>query len=161
MNYERDAQIDESALDIEILEQPRLMMKYAEHAARTKQEADEASEELNVIRAELDKRIRQNPEDFGVDKITETVVSNTILLQDAYKEASQKLIQANYEANMAKLAAQTISSRKDCLEAMVKLHGQLYFAGPKIPRDLTYEALKHKQQGEVNKKIKPIRRKTE
>lgn len=159
MNYEKDAQIDESALDIEILEQPRLMMKYAEHSANTKRDADEADEELNIVRAELDKKIRQNPDAYGVDKITETVVSNTILLQPEYKEASKKRILANYEANMAKLAVQTISSRKDCLEAMVKLHGQLYFAGPKIPRDLTHEALQRREQGEVDKKIKPLTRK--
>ena len=35
MNYEKEILIDESALDVEWLEQPRLMMRYTRHAAET------------------------------------------------------------------------------------------------------------------------------
>jgi hypothetical protein len=160
VNYARDALIDESALDVEFLEQTNLMIRYAEHASQTKREAEEAKENLELVRAGLDKDIRQNPANYGLEKLTETVVSNTIILQPEYQEASKRLIQANYEAGMARFAAQAISDRKNCLEALVKLHGQQYFAGPKIPRDLTTEAQKRKQQGEVDTKVKISRRKT-
>lgn len=160
VNYARDALIDESALDVEFLEQTNLMIRYAEHASQTKREADEAKENLELVRAGLDRDIRQNPANYGLEKLTETVVSNTIILQPEYQEASKRLIQANYEAGMARFAAQAISDRKNCLEALVKLHGQQYFAGPKIPRDLTTEAQKRKQQGEVDTKVKISRRKT-
>lgn len=160
VNYARDALIDESALDVEFLEQTNLMIRYAEHASQTKREAEEAKENLELVRAGLDKDIRQNPANYGLEKLTETVVSSTIILQPEYQEASKRLIQANYEAGMARFAAQAISDRKNCLEALVKLHGQQYFAGPKIPRDLTTEAQKRKQQGEVDTKVKISRRKT-
>ena len=43
--------------------------------------------------------------------------------------------------------------RKDALENLVRLHGQQYFAGPKIPRDLPSEMEKRTNKNkEVNKK---------
>lgn len=159
INYERDATIDESALDVEFLEQTSLMMRYAEQASLTRMVADNAKDDLEVVRAELDKKIRQNPSEYGFDKLTENMVSNTILLQPEYQEASKTLIQANYEAGLARYAAQAISDRKNCLEALVKLHGQQYFAGPKVPRDLIQEASKRKTQEGVDAKIKMTRKK--
>jgi hypothetical protein len=59
-----------------------------------------------------------------------------------------------------------VDHRKSALENLVKLHGQQYFAGPMVPRDLTHE-WKNKQQQqkeevEVDKGIgKSMRRKRE
>jgi len=32
-----------------------------------------------------------------------------------------------------------MAQRKDALENLVRLHGQQYFAGPKMPRDVQWE----------------------
>lgn len=139
LNYEKDSQIEEDALDLEWLDQPSLMMKYALEAANARKILDRAKDKLDIIVAQLDREIRLKPSKFGLDKITEAVVEHTILLQPKRQEASEAVIKAKYESDMAYAAVKSIEARKDALENLVRLHGQQYFAGPKVPRDLGWE----------------------
>jgi len=154
MDYEKDVNIDPNSLDVEWLEQPNLMLKYGRIAAQTKLDMDKAKEKLEVVKAELDKDIRLNPEKYDIAKLTESVVASTILLQPEYKEASEAYIEATYEFNMARYAVQAISDRKDALENLVKLHGMQYFAGPSVPRDLSKEWEAKQKQKKVDSKIR-------
>lgn len=151
MDYDKDIEIDDTALDLEWLDQASLMLKYTKHFAKTRKQLDEAKENLDVIKAELDKDIRNNPDDYGIDKITESVVQNTILLQPGYKLANKKVIDCKYEVDIAIAATRAFEQRKDALENLVRLHGQQYFAGPNTPRDLNWE--RRERQKRTDKKI--------
>ena len=153
MEYEKDLKIDESALDVEWLEQPRLMMRYAKHAAQMKLNRDMAKEEVDYVRAELDKAVRSEPEAFGIAKPTEGAVSSAIIDHEKYKKTTKKYLQAKFEYEVAKGAVSAFEQRKSSLENLVKLHGQQYFAGPSIPRDLSKEWEEREKQKDVNKKI--------
>ena len=139
MNYEDDIKIDESSLDVEWLDQPSLMMKYARHAAQCRLEMDKAKEALELVKAELDKEIRSFPDRFGIEKITDKVVENTIPMQPAYKEAINNFIKARFESDVAYGAVKAMETRKDALENLGRLMGLQYFAGPRMPRDLHEE----------------------
>ena len=139
MNYEEDIRIDETSLDVEWLEQPAKMLKYVKHAARMRMELDQAKESLDVVRAGLDKEIRTTPEKYGIEKVTEGAVSAAILLHPKYQNANGMYLETKYEYDIASGAVRAFEQRKDSLENLVRLHGQNYFAGPKIPRDLTWE----------------------
>ena len=156
MNYEKDMYIDEDALDLEWLEQPALMRKYSRTLADLEHENDEAKEELELIRAELDRDIRKDPEEFDVVKITETVIQNTIIMQERYKKGLEKFLSTKHEMKTARGVISSIEQRKSALENLVKLHGQNYFAGPAIPRDLREEReLKEKEiQKNIGEKLK-------
>ena len=161
MNYEQDVEISSDDLDIECLDQPTLMLKYGKHKAEMDKELALEKEKLDLVKAEIDKKIREVPEDFGITtKITETVITNTILANEDYRKAYKKYLDANYEHNVARSAVDAVSQRKDMLEALIRLHGQQYFAGPKVPRDLTAEIQKKEKQKEVNSKIKTGERST-
>lgn len=154
MNYEQDITIDEAALDVEWTIQPNLMMKYARHAANMRLEMDKAKEALELVKAEIDKDIRLHPEKYEIEKITDKVVENTIPMQSRYKGASNDYIQAKFESDLAYSVVKAIDARKDALENLVRLHGQQYFAGPKIPRNLHDEVEKKKEkQREINQSI--------
>lgn len=151
MNYEQDIKIDETALDIEWLEQPSLMMKYAGHSALMLMKLDLAKESLDMIRSEIDRDIRSNPEKFGIAKITETAIQGAILLDERWIEETEIYRNSKYEADMAQAAVRAVAQRKDALENLVRLHSQQYFAGPKIPRDLSHEW--NEKQNKVHEKI--------
>lgn len=153
IDYEQDVSINPDALDIEWLEQPRLMVKYAQLATQAKLKADRAKERLEVVKAELDKDIRTSPEKYDIAKLTESVVANTILLQPAYQAASEEYIRLNYEAALARYAVEAINMKKEALENLVKLHGMQYFAGPSTPRDLSKEWQMTRRQENVDSKI--------
>lgn len=165
MDYAKEIVIDEQALDIEWLQQSTKMLQVTEHQAKCRYEMDIAAQDLDVVKADLDKDIRTNPGNYDIVKITETVVTNTIITQPEYEEANLILLKARYEHEVAKGAVTAFAQRKDSLENLVRLHGQNYFAGPSIPRNLREEIkakeerTKQVQAGIAGKLNKPKRTK--
>ena len=159
MNYERDISIDQDALDVEWLDQPKLMFRYAQHAADMQRDYDQAKEQLDVVRAELDKKVREAPENYDIAKLTETVVSNTIITQKEYKQASTNVVNAKHDLDMARAAVKAMDGKKDALENLVRLHGQQYFAGPSVPRDLNKEWEAKQKQKSANQTVGKLIRK--
>ncbi len=162
MNYERDMQIDESSLDVEWLEQPSLVMKYARNESETERLKDLAKENLDLVKAKLDRDIRVNPENFDLKdvKITEPVVTNAVINHANFKDANKKYIDAVFEWNLAKNAMKAVIQRKDALENLVRLLGLNYFAGPKIPRDIAQVRMDRNVSTQINnKKVKRLRKK--
>ena len=154
INYQEDIEIDNSALDVEWLRQASLTFKFCKIEANIKREIDIKEVVLGLIRADLDKQIRMNPEEFEITtKLTETVINNTILEDDEYKRCFRVLLEQKYELAVAKAAVKSIDSKKTALESLVKLHGQQYFAGPSVPRDLSKEWEAKEQQEKINQKI--------
>ena len=156
MNYKEKIQIDEDALDLEWLEQPEKMLEVSSNAAECKREMDEAKDNLDLTKADLDYNIRSNPEkyvDEGI-KLTEPVVAATILKQEEYQEASAAYLKAKYEYDVARGAVDAFEQRKSALENLVKLHGQQYFAGPRVPRNIHDERQITKERTKtVNEKV--------
>jgi len=150
MNYEKDTNIDPSQLDVEWLEQSRLTLMYTRHQAEVQREEETAKEKLEFVSAELDKEIRSNPAKFKIEKITESVIRNTILLSEEYAQANTEYLDARFENNVAKGVCRTIDTKKVALENLVKLNGQQYFAGPRSPRDISQEWEKHEKQKKVD-----------
>jgi hypothetical protein len=151
MEYNHDVNIDESALDVEFLEQPTLMKKYGDIVSEARKELDYLKEQLDAVKAQLSKEIRADPDSFDVGKITENIVADTILLQDEYKKAAEEVVEAQYRYGMARSALDAISTRKDTLEGLIKLYGMQYFTGPSVPRNLTEERMLRNEK--INKAV--------
>jgi len=153
MNYEEDITIDPDGLDVEWLRQATLMMRYAQLSAKARRTLDLAKERLELVKAQLDSEIRTNPEKYGLTKVTEGAVASTIITHDKYKDASDALIEAQFQVNITFGVVKAIDGKKEALENLVKLNGQQYFAGPKSPRDLSLEAQKAERQKDANAKV--------
>jgi hypothetical protein len=150
-DYTADMQIDETALDVEWLEQPNLAMKYGKIYAKARKELTLAEENIKVIRAELIAKANDDPDTClgaGV-KPTGPNIEAYYRNHRKHKAAKDAWVEAQYNCNMAEIAKNEIGfTRKAALEALVTLHGQQYFAGPVFPRNLT----KERQEREENKK---------
>ena len=177
LDYAADVTIDTDALDVEWLRQPQLMLKYCRHAASMANLVDITKERLDVVRAQLDKDIRSDPGKYGIEKLTEGAIQNALILVGQidsateegeelqstlrpYQEASSAYIQAKYESDMAKAAVRAIDQKKDALENLVRLHGQQYFAGPSVPRDLSKEWEERERSKRVDAKIAKAMKRT-
>lgn len=156
--YQEDIEIDPDQLDVEWLRQPTLMLKYTQHESECRKKLDSARRDLDVIKAQLDHDIRNDPSAFDLEKATETAISNAILMEEEFIN-QQKIVQKEeYELNMAVAAVRSMYVKKDALENLVRLFGQQYFAGPKSPRNLSTEWNEKVEQIEANRKVR-IKRK--
>lgn len=148
--FKDDLAIDPNALDVEWLEQPKKFFDVAEQAAEAKREVDRAKLALDVTEAELDNDIRTSPQKYGIAKITETALKAAMRLTDKYQKAQTTLTEAQYAKAMLDSATQAWDQRKRALENLVYLHGQSYFAGPSVPRDIN----KKYQEAEDKRRIR-------
>jgi len=137
LNYEKDLRIDEDSLDLELLNQASLFMKYAKHYAETQKTMDEAKQAWEIEKAETDQDVRKSPDKYGLEKVTDKAIEAILLTDDKCAKAFQKYIDAKFERDMASNARDAVNMRKEMLEGMIKLLAQSYFAGPSVPHDLS------------------------
>lgn len=141
MNYDKDITIDETALDAEWLDQASLALKYAKHLTQLKARVARLEEKKKTKRSELILEVNENPMELMNKKTPNAAdIEAYYRTNEEYKEIIKELLEVQEEAEFAELAFQEIAwTRKKSLEYLVILHGQQYFAGPKVPRDLSKE----------------------
>lgn len=162
MNYERDMYIDVTALDVEWTEQAELAMKYGGLWSAAQEVSSRAEENVKLVHSELYLKVTANPEDLlgATVKSTEGTKTAWIQTQEEYKNAKSDAIDAMKRLNDIAIAKNEIAfTRKAALENLVTLHGQQYFAGPKMPRDLQMEVGKRREarefaKGKSNRKVR-------
>jgi hypothetical protein len=88
----QELEIDPDQLDVEWLRQPSLLFKYSNKLEKAKEKLSELKNEREVIKSDVQLEIRQkDPEDYGVDKFTESIV-NSLVLNDKRVQSILKLI---------------------------------------------------------------------
>ncbi len=142
MNYEQDIIIDAEALDVEWINQARTALKYGRHWAECKQELTLTEENIKLVRSELTKEANEDSDKYLGEGVKPTGINIESYYRNhkRHKAAKQEWVDAQFEADVAEIAYKEFSyARKAALENLVKLHGQQYFAGPSVPRNLTEE----------------------
>ena len=168
MSFERDMVIDVTALDVEWTEQAQLAMRYGRLWVDAKERMEKAKENVKLVQAELNVKINKDPEKYlgeGV-KATGANVEACVMNHKDYKAAREQFLDSVKEHDLLEIAKNEISfTRKAALENLVVLHGQNYFAGPNMPRDLKKEVDKRRESREfaknkANAKVGAVRRKS-
>jgi len=125
-------QIDEMHLDKECIRLPSQFLQFAHFAADKRRDVDECKAQLDVVEADLGRRIRDMPNKFGLEKVTEAALVGTILLQKEYKEALGNLNKARYQSDLVQAVVSALEHKKRTLTLLVELHGMGYFSSVKV-----------------------------
>ena len=131
--------IDENGLLEEWRGQASLMFAYGTRLADARAVEDAARVAVDVVKAELDRDIRESPDMFGVAKPTESAVAAAVLCQGGYQRAVEKLNAARHEVRLLGAAVDAISHRKAALQGITDLFLRQWYADPKSgaqPREL-------------------------
>ena len=165
LDYESNLRIDEDALDLECLDQPMRFLEISKASAQADFEYDEKKNEAEIVTAIETDLIRSNLDEYktcpidtkGNKKPTEGWITSQLWQNEKYKKVQKELNEAKKHAGIVKGAVKTWEQRKNMLETLTKLHGQSYFAGPSVPRDLPNErsntAQKAQKQAKVQNKM--------
>jgi hypothetical protein len=156
MSYEDDIDIDETAIDVEWLDQAKLMREYCRIEAEAGRTMDLAKENVDFVWATIERVIRATPAQYGVTPgsrgITEDSIKAAIQIHPQYQAAVRAHIDAKYEYGVAKGTVRAFDHRKSSLERLVQLHGQSYFSGPSVPRNLREE--RERRDAAVQRKVR-------
>lgn len=126
--------IDLANLEVEWQEQPKLYLAAAEELADAKKAAEELELELIVRKAEAEKEVRAEPEDFGLEKVTEAGVKAAVDTHKKVISLRSKIIEANHLVGLLVGKCRALEHRKRALEKEVDLFLAGYFAAPKEKR---------------------------
>jgi hypothetical protein len=108
---------------------------FLDEQAEARIKMDAMKDNIEVVKAELDKAIRNDPGSFGLDKLTEVLINNTIILQEDYATALKSYLDAKGEYYDAVNISTAMEHRKAALENLVMLHGRGYWADPVEKKD--------------------------
>ena len=133
------ASIDPLRLDKEWLDQPQMYINQADRTARAQLKYDEAASDLKRTKAELDRDIRDNPAKFGINKLTEAIVEQTIYAQPEYHAADSAVNSMRFNLNLENGRLEGLQQKKRALTMLVELWVREYYsdAGQKTPTSMT------------------------
>lgn len=129
-NLMDDMFLDVQELDRAALDQPSMYAYWGQCHAEAVFRRDKLKEKLDMKRADLDKRIRSNPEKYGAtkDKVAENWVNAQILNHQEYLDVQQEINDAQYEVAMAQVARDCCEHRLRSISMLVELYKGNYFA---------------------------------
>ena len=133
---EADRKIDPNQLDVEVTRQPEMFSKWAERAIFAQYQLEKFEFTVEVLKAQLNIEARENPQRFGIANVTEAAVKAAVDRYPRYIREVEKYFELRHLSVWLGKAVEAIEIRKRMLESLIKLHGQQYFAGPSLPRDL-------------------------
>lgn len=149
LDFTKDMRIDETALDVEwLVTQGELARRYNTNYAKVCKQYNIAWEDVKTVRSELIKRANKDPMGCCMKtKPNKEDLESYYRTHKKYKIAKTRMIDVEYEKNMAEMAKNEINfTRKAALENAVILHGLNYFAGPKVPRNIHKESSKRRKE---------------
>ena len=150
--FDIDKTIDPGQLDVEAVQQAGLFFKYAEESVKAKAQVDRMKMALDVMEAKLQAEVRESPEKFGLVKVTEAAIAAAVKTSTRYTDAYDAFLKAREVSGLVDVAREAMEQKKRMIEVLVTLHGQQYFAGPSVPRNLVDAWQEHQKNvtGEVN-----------
>ena len=145
-NYNEDLKIDFAQLDLNWRDQAANYMYWSQKWVTAVTKRDRIKENLEVIKAEVDREIR---EAYSGKKPTEAAISALVITNTRYREAMENLILANEEVNILASTKTAFEHKKKALEGSTQLWINGYWSEPKIAGEVK-EKLGNKEAGYVN-----------
>lgn len=160
MGYKQDGeaivQIDQNHLDRECINLPNQYVTWAFRSAEAKRDMDEAKAALDVCSAEVAQDIRQHPDKYDLEKVSEKAIEALVPTTKAYKAAQKTFFRAKHAVDMSQAVVWALEHKKRALTLLVELHGMGYFGNVKISADgkaaverMTAKRSVHKRKGGV------------
>lgn len=115
--------VDELALDKECIRLPSTYLRFALKAADYKKVVSEKEAELKVVFSEVSNKVRNNPNKYGIEKLTEAAVQAAVLTTEEYVEAQGAVREAQHDLDRASAFVWAMEHKKRALTVLVDLYG--------------------------------------
>jgi hypothetical protein len=146
MSFKDEVDIDRYQLDTELVQQPQKYYDWGVKAARASEEKETAKHDLDIVKADIEKRIRRNPHKYDIDNPTESAIKLEIPRHPKVKRYTRKYIKACYNERVMNEAKTSFAQRKNMLQNLTQLNLQLHFAEVYIPEDVKETYYKSKKR---------------
>lgn len=133
MKYKKDIIIDTHNLTEEILRQPQLYTDYARMAVKAEMGAEEAKHRYELMRADYENRIRNNPINYDLpEKPREGSVRLRAEKMPKVKRLYKQYMKMLHKSKILNRVEKGFMQRKNMLEAYVRFNINSYYAEPYV-----------------------------
>jgi len=150
LKYKKQLKINSYNLEEELIKQPQLYFEWASASVQATKEKEAEKNKLDIIKAEVERKIRSNPEKYGS---TEGAVKNAITLSSKVKRQTKVYLEALANERILSRAETAFQQRKSMLVALVQLNIQLHFAEPSLPKSVKEKKYRSRKD-EIRKTLK-------
>lgn len=126
--------IDPLKLEVEWMNHPGVYGYWAEVLAETQSEYDEVKSAFDVTKATISQEIRENPSDFGLNKLTEAAIIDALPLDPRMKKAVSNVNAAKKKVALAKAAVDALEHKKRALTILAELWIKEYYSELGMPK---------------------------
>jgi hypothetical protein len=120
-NFTEEVKIDEYSLHLENLNQPQLLAKYLAAHADAIRVRDFCKRSSLITRARVEMEVRQEPEKFGVEKVTEAAIKNAVELHVRVVRCEATLLEAEHKVKMLSAAVDSFKERRKAIDGLTTL----------------------------------------
>jgi hypothetical protein len=119
--------IDLQQLHVEAMSQPVYCEQAGIIAAEAKKIAKQAKINVDEVEAAITLSVRQNPDAYGLDKVTESSIAAAVVNSKEVKLAKLQQANADYEADVANALYQAFLQKKSMIQVETELYKSNYF----------------------------------
>lgn len=124
--------IDLNKLEEEWQGQPDQVETWTRKAAEATLAYDKAKSNVELVKARISANMRDDPESYGLSKITDKAVESAVICQTEYQKAVKAMHQAKYEMNVIDAVVQGLQDRKRSLTKLSDLWQGGYWSTPQV-----------------------------
>jgi hypothetical protein len=152
--FEKELELDLYHLDEAYLDLPALTEKWNNAAVEADIFAMNLKNRLDDAKAFHDQKIRENPENYGLSKLTEGTVASAIANHPDVIRGSAEYFEALSQSKRIKSKCASIATKEKALQGLTKLYEAGYFASKPIcalASTISQEKERTKLNNETNK----------
>jgi hypothetical protein len=130
--YAEDVLIDKYHLDVETSTHGKKFMHWVEKLAELNLSLKKKKALIVVKRAELNKDIRSNPDQYGIEKVTENAIQSAIEMDDDIQAMIQEQFLIEEDIEILKGVVEEIGGQRFMFEPLIRLYLASYYADTPI-----------------------------
>lgn len=149
----RDLELDMHHLDEGWLDLPALILKWNTNSVEVEMNARVMKIELEQLRATLDARMRENPAEYGIQKITEATITSAIMIHPTVMEKTKDFNDTDKRSKILKTYCLAIEAKRKALEGLTQLYATGYFASKPILGNPASEFVQERETKKLNTEV--------
>lgn len=156
MGFNEDNKINQYDLLDALLKQSQLFYEWSKRASDAEVETAEAKDRLEIVKGDVDLRIRRNPKRYKLPegKNPEGAIKATVLKDKKVRRYTKEYFKALRSEKTLSDARRAFQQRKNMLESLTTLNIQLHFAEPRADGKPRGELSNRQAQEDIRSSLK-------
>lgn len=153
LSYKEDMKVDRFNLEIELERHTHIYLKYMDLEVEAQDIRDKLERRVDLIKAEMDAKVRSNPKRYGIEKISEGAIKSVVIKSQQYQEAEEEYLRAVKRARTLSGIMKGMEHRKASLKELTSLFTNGYYTASRPSSDGISNARQNRQRNALKERL--------